>query len=58
MEDLFARDYKKTGKCSFAFAKNKFLHFEISLMILAKNSPYTRQLAKGLVIHFAVFFLY
>lgn len=41
--DSIGRDYKKTGQCDFAVAKDKFMTINTGLFAMSKNWKYTRQ---------------
>ena len=42
IENLMMEDLKKTNRCDFATAKEKFLLALASGFLLQKNSPYTK----------------
>lgn len=42
--DTIGEEWKRTGKCDLAVAKEKFLLALTSAFILQKNSPYTKEI--------------
>lgn len=47
MLNAIDEDYKKTGKCHLAIAKEFDYSFAMLAWILKKNSPYTKLITKG-----------
>ena len=44
-------DWKKTGRCDFAMAKETFMLALASAFFMRKNSPYTEYFNRGLIIN-------
>ena len=49
MVDIIAKDFKKTGSCSFAIAEEKFYNTQSCYFVLQKNSPFSQIFEKGYV---------
>lgn len=47
--NMIDEDWKKTGRCDFAMAKEKFMLAFASGFLMKKNSPYTEYFNRGYI---------